>query len=312
MDPIIRLEQLNHRSAHIDHIPLELFGQGQGTLDLLREDQVFEAIPGNKLRKLIHNISYIIKEGPLALLTFGGAYSNHIAAVAAAGHHFGIKTIGIIRGEELANQSIRNATLSKAQAQGMDLYFVDRATYRQKDTLKNQALWQEKFGPCVIVPEGGTNALAVQGCRDMMATIGQDFDVLAVAVGTGGTLAGMLQGLAPHQIAMGFSALKSYDHTPLIKAFSPMDQCILIGDYHFGGYAKVTLGLIEFINTFKERTGIGLDPIYTGKMMFGLLEMIKKDSQLKNKRIMAVHTGGMQGVDGVNLELARKGWPQIK
>jgi len=311
MLPLDLLDQLSRSEARIDNIPLSLFGLGQGSIDMLREDLVFDAIPGNKLRKLMHNIRYVLHNDAMPILTFGGAYSNHIAAVAAAGHHFGIKTIGLIRGEELGDAVSVNPTLSRAKKQGMELHFLDRVTYRLKDQDDFQSVLRETYGPCYIIPEGGTNALAVQGCKEMMQSIRQDFDVMTLAVGTGGTMAGVLKGLADHQRAMGFSVLKGYDHRPLIARYSALDQCTLVGDHHFGGYAKITEELIEFINTFKERTQIALDPIYSGKMMFGLLKMLKNDNHLRSQRILALHSGGLQGIEGINIELARKGLPQI-
>ncbi|MEL6926158.1 MAG: pyridoxal-phosphate dependent enzyme [Bacteroidota bacterium] len=275
-----------------------------------REDLLHPELSGNKWRKLKYNLIAAKEQGHRQLLSFGGAYSNHIYALAAAGRHLDFQTIGIIRGEA---DSRHNSTLQFAQDCGMRLHFVDRSVYRRKtDPLFLQQL-RDQFGPFYLLPEGGSNALAVQGCSEIIneRTPSFPFDVCCVAAGTGGTAAGILHALQPTQRALVFSALKGdflqKDIEQLLADFRQMHphstvssppNWQLITDYHFGGYAKFTPDLVRFINDFKANYGIPLEPIYTGKMLFGLFDLIAKDHFPKGTRILAIHTGGLQGLAG--------------
>lgn len=281
------------------------------TLVLKREDLLHPYISGNKYRKLKYNLVAAQREGHQTLLTFGGAYSNHIAAVAFAGKEKGMQTIGIIRGEELEDNWQRNTTLKRANANGMLFKFVSRQSYKEKDTVAFVSHLRNDFGDFYLVPEGGTNALAVKGCEEILVTKDNEFDIVCTCVGTGGTLAGLINSANSSQEVLGFSALKGDFLKKEISKMVKNDNWRLITDYHFGGYAKINRELIEFINEFKATTGIPLDAIYTGKMLFGLLDMIKNDNFVTGTTILAIHTGGIQGNEGMNTVLKKKNLPLL-
>jgi 1-aminocyclopropane-1-carboxylate deaminase len=223
-----------------------IFPQGI-TLYLKREDLLHPTISGNKFRKLKYNLIEARQQGLNTLLTFGGAYSNHIAAVAAAGHEWGFKTIGVIRGEEIIDKIQGNSTLKLAQANGMQLYFVSRTDYRRKSETEFIKQLQQKFGEFYLIPEGGTNALAVQGCTEILTEDDQQFfDVVCCAVGTGGTIAGIINSSHDEQNILGFPALKGDFLGDEIKQWTTRTNWDLCLDYHFGGYAKTTPELITF------------------------------------------------------------------
>ena len=280
-------------------------------LTIKREDLLHPHISGNKWRKLKYNLLQAKEEGYDTLLTFGGAFSNHIAATAAAGKEFGFKTIGVIRGEELKDKVEDNPTLAFAEGCGMQFKFVNREQYRSKtDTAFIQQL-KEEFGQFYFLPEGGTNTLAVKGCEEILTAIDVSFTHICCAVGTGGTIAGIVKSASKHQKVLGFPALKA-DLSDDIAKFAPTGNCNLVTDYHFGGYAKVNKELIAFINDFNSKTSIPLDPVYTGKMVFGVIDMIGKDFFPEGSDILLIHTGGLQGIEGINRELIKKGLPIIK
>ncbi|WP_160131904.1 1-aminocyclopropane-1-carboxylate deaminase/D-cysteine desulfhydrase [Kordia antarctica] len=276
-------------------------------LFIKREDLIHSFVSGNKFRKLKYNLAEANKENQDTLLTFGGAFSNHIAAVAAAGKLYGFKTIGIIRGEELVAKIDSNSTLKFAQENGMQFKFVTRQEYREKTTSEFLAQLTREFGRFYTIPEGGTNDLAVKGCAEIITENERDFDTICCAVGTGGTIAGISHGAFSHQQILGFPALKGDFLQQEISQFTTKDNWKLINNYHFGGYGKVTDELIQFINNFKQQTQIPLDPIYTGKMLFGIIDLIKKGHFEKQNRILAIHSGGLQGIEGMNQKLRRKG-----
>ena len=246
------------------------------------------------------------------ILTFGGAYSNHIAATAAAGKMFGIATIGVIRGEELASKVSQNATLSYAQSCGMKLYFISRSDYKEKDTALYIDQLRTNLGEFYILPEGGTNALAIKGCAQMLSPIMQSYDYVCTAVGTGGTMAGIVAGAAKEQKVLGFSALKGTFQEKLVRSYNAHNDSVVIDSYCFGGYAKIDEVLVRFINEFKQKTQIQLDPIYTGKMMYGIFDQMKSGQIPKNSRILAVHTGGLQAISGMNSILRKKNLPLLQ
>jgi len=280
-------------------------------LYLKREDTIHPFISGNKYRKLKYNLLEAKKQGKETLLTFGGAFSNHIAAAAYAGHEQGLKTIGVIRGEELADKWQNNPTLQLAHEHGMQFHFVSRSAYRLKNEPSFIQKLKEKFGDFYLLPEGGTNALAVKGCAEILTDADAQFDYICSAVGTGGTLAGLINAAQPHQTVLGFPALKGDFLTEEIRTFVHNDSWRLITDYHFGGYAKVDQQLVSFINLFKQKTGIPLDPIYTGKMLFGIFDLVKQDVFEPGTQILAIHTGGLQGIKGMNLVLKKKNLPLL-
>jgi 1-aminocyclopropane-1-carboxylate deaminase len=282
------------------------------TVTIKREDQIHDFVSGNKFRKLKYNLAEAIGKNNNCLLTFGGAYSNHIAAVAAAGFEMGLETIGVIRGEEIADLIAGNPTLSYAKSKGMKLHFVSRDDYKLKTDLKFMSLLKQKFGEFYLIPEGGTNALAVKGCEEILNKSDEDFDYICTPVGTGGTLAGLVNASVHGQTIIGFSSLKGTFQKEIIENFTTKKNYYLTDDYCFGGYAKIDLQLIRFINEFKMNYEIPLDPIYTGKMMFGIFDLLKQGYFKENSRILAVHTGGLQGIAGMNQLLKKKKLPQIE
>ncbi len=276
-------------------------------LFLKREDLLHPHISGNKFRKLKYNLLEASKQKASTLLTFGGAFSNHILATAAAGNVNGFKTIGVIRGEELLNDYKQNPTLSLAKQFGMQFYFVDREKFRLKNETSFIAELKDRFGDFYLVPEGGTNDLAIKGCEEILTIEDASFDYICCAVGTGGTISGLINSSnrEKHKI-IGFSALKGDFLNDDIRKFAKQDNWQLISDYHFGGYGKIKPELITFLNEFYVQTKIPLDPIYTGKMMFGIVDLIEKGFFPNNTKILAIHTGGLQGIRGINKILKEK------
>lgn len=261
-----------------------------------REDLLHSEISGNKFRKLKYNFQKAKQLGFSKVLTFGGAYSNHIAATAAAGRLSGIQTIGIVRGEEIKEVFKSNPTLLKAYNDGMQFEFVSRAAYREKNEEAHLERLKEKYTDAYIIPEGGTNTLAVTGCQEILKPDDVIFDVIACAVGTGGTIAGLINTANKNQRVIGFPALKGdFLKEDIRKFVGKNENWELNLAYHFGGYGKMTRELMNFIEQFKQDTGILLDPVYTSKMMFGLLDLIEQAYFEKGTKILAIHTGGLQG-----------------
>jgi 1-aminocyclopropane-1-carboxylate deaminase len=261
-----------------------------------REDLLHPQISGNKFRKLKYNLHAARQLGYQSLLTFGGAYSNHIAAVAAAGHEFGFNTIGIIRGEELLGKINDNPTLRLAQQQGMRLVFISRADYRRKTEPNFIQALQNQFGEFYLIPEGGTNALAVQGCTEILtAQDKQQFDYICCAVGTGGTIAGLIESSTDQQMVLGFPALKGDFLQAEIQQWTQKTNWELIPGYHWGGYAKTTPALLQFVQDFYGQNGIEIEPVYTGKMLFGIFDLIQQGYFPAHSQILVIHTGGLQG-----------------
>ena len=281
-----------------------------------REDLLHKHISGNKFRKLKYNLFEAQKLNKTLLLTFGGAYSNHITATAFAGKLFGVKTIGVIRGEELGVDLKKtletNPSLTFASEQGMEFYFISRTEYRNKTNPKFIDALKQKFGDFYLVPEGGTNKLAIKGCEEILTNKDEKFDYICCAVGTGGTISGIINSAKNHQKVLGFPALKgSFLQKEIIKYTNQKNNWELINDYHFGGFAKINSDLVGFINKIKEKYNLVLDPIYTSKMLFGIDDLIKKDYFKKGTKILAIHTGGLQGIEAMNIQLKKKGLPQI-
>jgi 1-aminocyclopropane-1-carboxylate deaminase len=279
------------------------------SLVIKREDLIHPFVSGNKFRKLKYNLLQAKAENQSTLLTFGGAYSNHIAAVAYAGKENGFQTIGIIRGDELGDKIESNPTLKFAQECGMQFEFVSRETYRLKTEATFLEQLQQQYGAFYLIPEGGTNAFAIQGCEEILTPEDASFDFVACAIGTGGTISGLINSVLPHQKVLGFPALKGNFLQDEIRNFVRQDNWKLITDYHFGGYGKVTNDLIDWINQFYDQTQIPLDPVYTGKMVFGIVDLIAKNYFPENAKILLIHTGGLQGIQGMNLKLKNKGLP---
>ena len=268
-------------------------------ITLKREDQLHPTVSGNKFRKLKYNLKQAKQEGHQTLLTFGGPYSNHLAATAATGKIMRFKTIGMVRGNEKRSM---NPTMQFCKDQGMTLFPISRAEYRQKDKPSWRLSLKKKWGDFYLLPEGGTNSLAVKGCKEILTKEDVDFDIIACSVGTGGTLAGLIESALPHQEVIGFSALNNLNIRDDIKKWTTKENWTLNNDYTFGGYAKITPELIDFINTFNKNFKTPLDPVYTGKLLFGIFDMIKNKEWLTAKKILVIHTGGLQGVEGMNLK----------
>ncbi len=277
------------------------------TLTVKREDLLHPVISGNKYRKLKYNLEEARRLQKDTLLTFGGAYSNHIAAVAGAGKEFGFKTIGIIRGEELNNKINENATLRFAQECGMQFEFISREQYRKKEHPDFATRLQRDFDNFYLIPEGGTNQLAIKGCEEILTQEDVKFDCICVPIGTGGTISGLINSAKANQKILGFSALKGDFIIDEVKKLTIRRENWRVNtDYHFGGYGKINDKLITFINQFKLQTGIPLDPIYTGKMLYGIIDLASKKYFEKNSNILVIHTGGLQGITGVNKKLERQ------
>lgn len=276
-------------------------------LFIKREDWLHPIISGNKFRKLKYNIQEAKKLGHTALLTFGGAFSNHILAVAGVGAEFGFTTIGIIRGEELESKIAENPTLAKAQELGMQFYFVSRTAYRDKEKTLFVNHLKEIFGNFYLIPEGGTNELAVIGCEEILTDADKEyFTHITCAVGTGGTISGLINSSGQKQQIIGFSSLKGAFLSDVICNFVLKTNWNINEAYHFGGYGKVNDELISFLNSFYNQTAIPLDPVYTGKMVFGVLNLIEKAYFPNNSKILMIHTGGLQGIKGMNFALENK------
>lgn len=264
-----------------------------------REDLNHPLISGNKFWKLKYNLERAKELGKSTLLTFGGAHSNHIYAFAAAGKEFGFETIGVIRGDECRELS---PTLKFAAECGMKIYQVSREQYRNKTEASFLAELAEKFEDPYIIPEGGSNEFAVKGCSEMIENLKFSPDFLCSPVGTGGTLAGIVKGMNGKSKILGFSALKGGNF--LKKDIEKLlnDETLInweiMDQYHFGGYAKYTEELVSFINEFKMQFSIPLEPIYTAKMIWGIFELLKNDFFPPHSEIVAIHTGGLQGLKG--------------
>lgn len=270
------------------------------TLKLL--DEIHPTYGGNKFFKLKYNLEQARHAGRDTILTFGGAWSNHIYATAAACAENGFKSIGVIRGEEPKELS---ATLQFAKQQGMNLFFVSREEYREKGEPFFKAWLRDELGSFYLIPEGGSNFYGVQGCTEILTEDDSEYDQIWCACGTGATLAGIILSLKSHQTAVGVSALKGdFMRDEVMKHLTQSlgsyevaqeytDKFEIIDDAHFGGYAKTTPELLEFMKAFKSQTDIQLEPVYTAKMMWALIQNTRSPS-----KILAIHTGGLQGLKG--------------
>ena len=264
-----------------------------------REDLTDPEISGNKYWKMFYNVKNYLSqpvENPM-LITFGGAYSNHIAAAAAVGEKFGIRSMGVIRGNELEGEWQDNPTLSAANRKGMEFFFVSREEYRDKGKISEDL--QKHYPQALIVPEGGTNELAVKGVQHMLDERTKDFDYLCSAVGTGGTVSGLSKFAEEHQRVLGFKVVNDSSLEERISKLSGRKNFELF-EAHDGRYGKITDENIAFVNWFYQKYNIPLDPIYTGKMMKKLFELIEGDYFPNNSKILAFHTGGLQGILGAN------------
>ena len=264
-------------------------------LTIKRLDLIHPQISGNKFFKLKYNLLAAQQQGFSQVLTFGGAFSNHIAATAFAAQHFGFQSIGMIRGEELASQQF-NPTLQTAQDLGMQLNFFSRSEYRLSQQTEYLQKLQQQYPQAFIIPEGGSNALAIQGTQEILSPDDlENYDVICCAVGTGGTLAGIIESSSELQHVLGFSALKGDFLKHDIQQWTDKSNWSLTDAYCCGGYAKITPKLLQFMQQFEQQHHIPLEQVYTAKMMMGLLDLIQHHHFPAHTRILAIHTGGLQG-----------------
>ncbi len=299
------------------------------SVSILRTDKTSPLISGNKWFKLKYSLLDAQQQGYNTLLSFGGPYSNHLHALAGAGKQYHFKTIGIIRGEEHCslNSGSLNPTLTDLKTLGMQLYYINRQQYRKKHEpefirhllgrLKTENYLTSNEA-VYLIPEGGTNALAIKGTAEIAELIPDNTDYVCVACGTGGTLAGIIHGLNNKHARtkiLGFPALKGAQfleqeinkllkllpHSPpTVKAQKNWE---LVYDYHFGGFGKMTPELAQFIIEFEQKHSIPLDPVYTGKMMYGIVELINNNYFPPHSRILIIHSGGLQGRRGMEAKI---------
>ncbi|MEH2123738.1 1-aminocyclopropane-1-carboxylate deaminase/D-cysteine desulfhydrase [Nostoc sp.] len=298
------LQQINSEIAR--HAGVELY--------VLRLDLMHPWVNGNKWFKLKYNLLEAKEKNFTTLLTFGGAYSNHIYATAAAGNLFGFRTIGVIRGEE---RLPLNATLSFAVQQGMQLVYLNREMYRQRNTPALEEYLRQSFGEVFIIPEGGSNLNGVRGCIEIIDR--PAFNHICVACGTATTLAGIALSLHEGQRAIAFPVLKNgaflaqeieslltnYLASNLPTPYNSPASWELVCDYHFGGYAKVNDELLLFSQQFTQEHGVPLDYVYTAKMFYGVMDLLQQGFFCRGDRLLLVHTGGLQGNVGMEERLQR-------
>ncbi len=303
-------EQLNSPLQHLDTLDgVEVW--------LKRDDQIHPEVSGNKWRKLKYYLEDFKKSGKKALLTFGGAFSNHLAATAALANMAGISAKALVRGEEVQT----NPTLDFCRQQGMEIEAISRKRYHTKDDPEFLQMMAETLPQVYLIPEGGKGPLGVKGCTEVLAGVDKGFHFICAAAGTGTTMTGLLLSDYPAQF-LCFPALKGGHFLKGAIARQLIDYCqhfstgvdekklleerlSIIENYHFGGYAKVKPSLITFMNEFYRKYQVPLDPVYTGKMMFGLYEMIEQGYFKAGTRLLVVHTGGLQGIKGMNRRLKK-------
>jgi 1-aminocyclopropane-1-carboxylate deaminase len=294
MSALSKLQSISHPIFTKHHI----------SVAIKRDDQIDNIISGNKWRKLKYNLRHAKSTGAKGIITFGGCFSNHIHAAAFACHQQNLPVIGIIRGEE-SNQD--NYTLAWAKHWGMQLNFVDRKTYRLRNDESYLQYLQQQYPDHIIVPEGGSNALALTGVAEIIDELNQqtEFDTLMTPVGSGGTLAGLILGdKAQHQL-IGISVLKQKDYLQsqvqslLSDTAKQWNNWQVMTQYHCGGYARFSRQDAEKIRQFSRITGIDFEPVYSGKMVLALLELIESGYFPPQHRIILLHTGGLQGLAGM-------------
>ncbi len=281
-----------------------LFSAHQISVAIKRDDLIHPVISGNKWRKLKCNISAIDKATHQGILSFGGSYSNHIHALAYACYQHKLPCIGIIRGEV---EYAKNFTLASAQQWGMQLHFVDRKTYRRRNDNDYLAELRQQFANYFIVPEGGSNTLALEGVGDVINELNQqaEFDTLITPVGSGGTLAGLVQADNNQHQLLGIAVLKQQGYlTDSVNALlgeqaSKFSNWQILNQFHRGGYAKFSAVDVQRLLTFKQQVNIPFEPVYSGKMILALLDLIESGYFPAGHRIMLLHTGGLQGLAGL-------------
>ena len=287
---------IDTKAAIIESVQHPALKEQNVQLYIKRDDLIHPIISGNKWRKLKYTLLHALTKGHHHFISMGGAYSNHLHALAYVGYKLNLKTTGLIRGEQ---PEIENQTLSDLHQWGMELEFVSRREFRELRKYRNPDSEPAKKYNGFWIPEGGANQDALRGVSEIVKEIDMDFDMLTLACGTGTTLAGLAKVLPNTKRVLGFSALKGggfleKDVHKLLRKKSKHNWSINF-DYHFGGFAKTDEKLISFINKFQSNTNIPLEPLYNGKMLFGLFDLIEKDKFKKGQTIIAIHTGGLQG-----------------
>lgn len=266
-------------------------------LSILRLDKIHPVISGNKWFKLKYYLLDARTKGNNIILTFGGPYSNHIAATACATNIHGMHSIGLIRGEE---PQIWSHTLQEARANGMLLHFLPRTVYDEYKRIPENDILKKEFGDCYVISEGGIGKPGLKGAAEILDLVDiSNYSHITAAIGTGTTIAGLLDKTAVNQQLTGFSSMKNNNSLLseiefLINRSLP-GRFHLVTDYHFGGYARQNKELLEWMNRFYEIHRIPLDFVYTGKMLYGIFDLVNKDHFLPGSRILAVHSGGLQG-----------------
>ncbi|MGN6179707.1 MAG: 1-aminocyclopropane-1-carboxylate deaminase/D-cysteine desulfhydrase [Mucilaginibacter sp.] len=281
----------------IHQIKSHLFHEKGIEVYLKRDDLIHPLISGNKWRKLKYLLKKAANQNKTHLVTFGGAFSNHLLATAAATAKFGFRSTGIVRGEQ-----VENDTLFLCRLHGMHLIFTDRESYRDKP-----ALFDRYFGndpSALFIDEGGASPEAAQGCTEMVDELTDSYHHIFCACGTGTTAAGIVNGLQQQQLKTQFNAIAVFKNGEFMKAeidrylTTPANYNLHL-DYHFGGYAKTTPELIAFIKQFVADTGILIEPVYTGKMLYAIYDLAEKGYFRRGDRVLAVHTGGLMGLLGM-------------
>ncbi|MFT4061812.1 MAG: pyridoxal-phosphate dependent enzyme [Edaphocola sp.] len=287
----------------LDPIQDERLAVRQIQLSMLRIDAIDPEISGNKWFKLRYNIEAAVGAGADTLLTFGGAYSNHLAATAAAAQKAGLKAVGIVRGHHAQQQL--TPTLRQCKSYGMALSFISRESYKEKRDEGFVAALKNEYPNAWIVPEGGDNEQGLLGAKDIAAYLPEDADIATVAIGTGTTFCGIANGLPEDKKIIGFPAIKDSDYLKGIFAekIPPSVNWHLEQAYHFGGFAKKNEALITFVNQFYLQHHIPLDHVYTAKMMYGIFDMVQQEKLPEKTKMVAIHTGGLQGNTSIKNKL---------
>jgi len=293
--------QTNSKLQHVLH---PLFKKHQLIVSIKRDDNIHPIISGNKWRKLKFNLHFAEENNYTGIISFGGSFSNHIHALAFACQQQGLKSIGIIRGEQIYAS---NYTLSMAQQWGMKLNFIDRKTYRLREDTDYLKALQKKYPDYLIVPEGGSNKLALGGVGEIITELNQqcEFDTLLTPVGSGGTLAGLIQADNNQHQLLGISVLKQEGYLTeqvnslLGNDYSHFNNWQILSEFHRGSYAKFSKEDEGRIIDFNQQTGFVFEPVYSGKMILALLDLIERGYFPKGQRIVLLHTGGLQGIGGM-------------
>lgn len=291
------LQELNH----------PLFTKHCTRIFVKRDDLIDARVSGNKWRKLRYNLLQMEALGKSGVLTFGGAYSNHLIAVASAASKLGVKSIGIVRGDELTAES--NDNLKNCQELGMELLFISRLEYGNRNDPEYLSTLKAAYHDLYLVPEGGANFYGMVGCQEIVKEINIAFDAIFVSQGTATTSCGIASVLDRAELYVvpalkGFESInemaKVYEYAAFTSEYIDelKSRITVLSNYHFGGYGKYTIDLLEFIRSIYQSTGLRLDPIYTGKAFFALYDQIK-NGIFDDRTVVFVHTGGLAGIKGI-------------